>query len=61
LCQLKSPKGDKTRFVSNITPGIFGMIFDEIDKDAKVKLAIEMTERKVAIFENTDRNKVNKS
>ena len=42
-------------------PGVLGMIFDEIEQDAKVKLAIEMTEKKVAIFENTDRNKVNES
>ncbi len=48
---------DKMQFVSNMMPRCIGMIFAEIDKDAKVKLAKEMLEKMVAILETIAKNK----
>ena len=48
---------DKMQFVSNMMPRCIGMIFAEIDKDAKVKLAKEMLEKMVAILEPIAKNK----
>ena len=47
------------QFGSNMTLVCIGMIFAEIDKDAKVNLAKEMLENMTAILKTIAKNEVN--
>ncbi|RZD15691.1 MAG: hypothetical protein EVJ46_09195 [Candidatus Acididesulfobacter guangdongensis] len=48
---------DRSAFVSNMMPKCLNMTFSELDADAKAKLAKEMMEKMMSIFEEEGKNK----
>ncbi len=48
---------DRSAFVSTMMPKCLNMTFAELDADAKVKLAKEMMEKMMSIFEAQVKNK----